>query len=64
MYYTVQDYVRICDDIYYPEVEFYYPDVKKDSIDNIPNEKGYYNIDLYLNNNIKKIDFYKKSMDG
>ena len=42
MYYTVQDYVRICDDIYYPEVEFYYPDVKKDSIDNIPNEKGYY----------------------
>ena len=42
MHYTVQDYVRICDDVYYPEVDFYYPDIKKNDDDNIPDKKGYY----------------------
>lgn len=40
--YTIENYLKICDDVYYPKVEFYYPEKKVNSPDNIPDSNGFY----------------------
>jgi len=40
--YTIENYLRICDDVYYPKVEFYYPNKKIKSSDNTPDAYGFY----------------------
>jgi len=40
--YIIENYLRICDDVYYPKVEFYYPHKKINSSDNIPDGYGFY----------------------
>jgi len=39
---NLEDYVRISADVYYPEISFFYPDIKKDIRRNNPDKDGYY----------------------